>query len=47
MGDGRGTEKLLWCVAKIKKEFPWLTADPEDYIRAAYVNFKTETRAVS
>ena len=44
MGSGRGPEKLLWAVDRLKKEYPDLNADHEDYIRAAYINFKTETK---
>ena len=41
-GEGRGPEKLLWCVDAIKKVYPALGPDAEDYIRSAYVNFKIE-----
>ena len=41
-GEGRGAEKLLWCVDAIKKVYPALGSDAEDYIRSAYVNFKIE-----
>ena len=45
MGSGRGNEKLLWCVEKLKVEFPKLGERAEDYIRAAFVNFKIEVKA--
>ncbi len=41
-GEGRGPEKLLWCVDTIKKVYPALGPDAEDYVRSAYVNFKIE-----
>ena len=47
MGDGRGAEKLMWCVARMKEEAPEAAGRAEDYVRAAFVNFKTETRYVS
>ena len=42
-GAGRGQEKLLWTVERIKHEFPKLGDKAEDYIRAAYWHFKMES----
>ena len=47
MGTGRGAEKLMWCVSRLTKEFQKTNGEAEDYIRAAYVNFKTEMKAIS
>lgn len=41
-GDGKGQKKLDWATGKLEKEFPNLGENAEDYIRAAYINFKTE-----
>lgn len=46
-GSGRGTEKLLWAIEALREEFQGLGDDAEDYIRAAYVNFKAEQKAVA
>ena len=46
MGSGRGAEKLIWATQKLQEEFPGIGLRSEDYVRAAFVNFKTETRAV-
>lgn len=45
MGSGRGTEKLMWAVERLCAEFPKLNDRAEDYIRAAFVNFKIEIKA--
>ena len=45
MGAGRGAEKLLWAVNRLKAEFPDIGERAEDYIRAAFVQFKTEAKA--
>mgnify|MGYP001606228776 CR=1 FL=1 len=45
MGAGRGQEKLLWAVERLRAEFPHLGERTEDYVRAAYVNFKIEVKA--
>ena len=45
MGSGRGPEKLMWCVERLKLDFPKIGDRAEDYVRAAFVNFKTETKA--
>ena len=45
MGAGRGQEKLLWTVERLKSEFPGLRERAEDYVRAAFVNFKIEVKA--
>jgi hypothetical protein len=42
IGSGRGQEKLMWAVESLRKKFPKLT-DAEDYIRAAFINFKAES----
>lgn len=47
IGAGRGNEKLLWAVQRLQEEMPTLGARAEDYVRAAFINFKTETKAVS
>jgi hypothetical protein len=44
MGDEKGAEKRVWAIEQLKKEFPDLNEKAEHYIRAAYMNFKTETR---
>lgn len=44
MGEQKGNSKMLWAIAELQKEFPDLGGRAEDYVRAAYVNFKTETR---
>lgn len=41
-GEGRGAEKFLWCMDRLKKVYPALGEDAEDYVRSAYVNFKIE-----
>lgn len=42
-GDGKGEKKLEWAKTRLVKEFPELIEESaEDYIRAAYVNYKTE-----
>lgn len=41
-GDGKGEKKLGWATARLQKEFPNLGDNAEDYIRAAYINFKIE-----
>lgn len=45
IGSGRGPEKLIWAVEAMKKEFPKLGEKAEDYVRAAFMNFKIEQRA--
>lgn len=44
LGSGRGQEKLLFAISKLQEEFPDIKGRAEDYIRAAYINFKTETK---
>ena len=46
LGDEKGAEKRVWAVEQLKKEFPTLGESAEHYIRAAYINFKTETKYV-
>lgn len=43
-GPKRGTERLIWCVNKLRVEFPNIPSDLEDYIRSAYMNFKLESK---
>ncbi len=43
--SGRGKDRLLWALEQLRKEFPELQ-NHEDYIRAAFVNFKNETKAL-
>ena len=50
IGAGRGPEKLIWAMDRLKLEFPDLAASTtqsraEDYIRAAFTQFKTEAKA--
>lgn len=48
IGAGRGDEKRGWCVDRIRVEFPKLINESaEDFIRAAFMNFKIETKALS
>lgn len=46
MGDEKGAEKRVWAIEQLKKEFPNLGESSEYYVRAAYINFKTETKFV-
>lgn len=39
-----GTERLIWCINKLKGEFPEMKPDAEDFIRSAFVNFKLESK---
>lgn len=44
---GSGEDKRDWCVARLSAQFP--KEDPsrlEDYVRAAFVNFKVEFNGV-
>ena len=45
IGAGRGSEKLMWATRQLLEEFPAAGRAAEDYIRAAYVQLKTETKA--
>lgn len=43
VGMNSGFEKLNWCVDRIHEDFPDIKRDRlEDYVRAAYMNFKIE-----
>lgn len=44
LGDEKGAEKRIWAIEQLKKEFPMLGESAEHYIRAAYMNFKMETK---
>lgn len=44
LGDEKGAEKRVWTIGQLKKEFPSLGESAEHYIRAAYINFKTEMK---
>ena len=44
IGAGRGAEKLLHATRAIEAEFKGIK-NAEDYIRAAFVQFKAETKA--
>lgn len=44
LGDEKGAEKRVWAVEQLKKEFPALVESAEHYVRAAYINYKTEIR---
>jgi hypothetical protein len=47
LGAHRGTEQLLWCVDRLKQQFPKLSNDDaEDYVRSAYIQFRAEQRAL-
>lgn len=46
IGVGRGPEKLMWAVARLREEFPKIGPRAEDYVRAAFVNFKLESSAL-
>lgn len=41
-GDNKGEKKMQWCIARIQRDFPELGDKAEEYIRAAYSNFKLE-----
>ena len=45
VGQGRGPERLIWCVERMREEFP-KAKNGEDYIRAAFVNYPNENRAL-
>lgn len=47
LGAGNGKEKFNWAVFALQKEIPSIALNAEDYIRAAFVNFKAEQKAVS
>ena len=46
-GPHRGNERLLWAIDQLRKEFKGadnqMLYNAEDYIRAAYMHFSTET----
>jgi len=42
-GPKRGAERLIWCVDMLRKEVSGIEGTAEDFIRAAFVQFKTET----
>ncbi len=44
LGDEKGAEKRVWAIEQLKKEFSALGESAEHYIRAAYINYKTEIR---
>lgn len=46
MGSGRGAEKLMWAVDRLKLEFPKVEDRAEDYVRAAFSQFQAERRAM-
>lgn len=42
-GPHRGSERLIWCVDRLRSEFQDLGAETaQDYVRAAYSHFETE-----
>lgn len=46
MGNEKGAEKRVWAIQQLMIEYPELQQHnfkAESYIRAAYINFKTET----
>lgn len=48
IGGGRGDEKRGWCVDRLAEIFPKEgRGSLEDYIRAAFVNFKAEQKSVA
>lgn len=47
LGARRGTEKLLWATRQLLEEYPEAGAAAEDYVRAAFVQFKTEAKYAS
>jgi hypothetical protein len=45
--EGSGQEKREWCVMQLSTQFPKDNINRlEDYVRAAYVNFKVEFNGV-
>lgn len=42
-GENKGDKKRDWSISQLTKEFDGLTeSKAEDYVRAAYINYKTE-----
>ncbi len=47
-GNNRGAERLSWCVDRLIDFFPKEKKNNlEDYVRAAFVQFKSEQKAVA
>lgn len=44
-GPKRGQERLAWCMWRLEQDFPEIGSRSEEYARAAYIHFKTETAA--
>lgn len=42
LGDNKGDKKREWCIAQMEKEFPGIGSNAEEYVRAAYIQYKTE-----
>lgn len=47
-GDGsKGALKLEWCITRLHGVFPEEAKEHlEDFVRAAYINYRVETRAL-
>ena len=47
-GTNSGEKKRYWCVERLRSEFSKLAQeDAEDFVRSAYVQFKTERGQVT